>query len=152
MVATSFTQFANEIRSFNDRRTVINTIRRDLRKPIPELRKEIRVSAKSTLPTGGGLAAWVARASISVRLRDRGRAAGVKVKMSRKAGDGDKADLNKLNTYGELRHPLHGNRGHWYRQTVPPGFFDRPWEAFRPKFLRTCDQAFDQALEVIRRG
>lgn len=151
-MATSFEAFAREIRAFDDRRTVINTIRRDLRKPLPALRKSVRSSAMDTLPSGGGLNAWVARAAIRVQLKDRGRSAGVTVKVSRKAGDGDKADLSKLNAYGELRHPLYGNRGHWYRQTVPPGFFDRPWEAFRPKFIKACDDAFDRALEVIRRG
>lgn len=151
-MGVSFEAFAREIRAFDDRRTVINTIRRDLRKPIPAFRKEVRASAIDTLPSDGGLNRWVARARMTVRLRDRGRSAGVSIKLSRKAGDGDKADLRKLDAYGELRHPLHGHRGHWYRQVVPEGFFDRPWEAFRPKFIETCDDAFDRALEVIRRG
>lgn len=151
-MATSFEQFADELRSFSDRRTVINTVRRDLRKPIPALRREVRASAMATLPSAGGLNAWVARSSMTVRLRDRGRSAGVTIKLSRKSDDGDKAELNILDITGGLRHPLYGHRGHWYGQRVPKGFFDRPWEAFRPDFLKTCDDAFDRALEVIRRG
>lgn len=151
-MGTSFEQFANEIRSFSDRRVVINTIRQDLRKPLPALRKQVRSSALSTLPSRGGLAVWVARAALRVQLQDRGRSAGVKVKMSRKSDDGDKADLNALDTGGNIRHPLYGNRAHWYGQRVPAGFFSKPWERFRPAFIKTCDEAFDRALEVIRRG
>lgn len=151
-MAVSFEAFAREIRAFDDRRTVINTIRREIREPIPALRKEVRASAIDTLPSSGGLNRWVARASVTARFRDSGRSAGVTIKVSRKAGDGDKADLDALNRSGSIRHPLYGNRGHWYSQAVPPGFFDRPWEAFRPDFIKACDDAFDRALEVIRRG
>lgn len=151
-MGTSFEQFANEIRAFDDRRTVINAVRRDLRKPIAPFRKQVRTSALNLLPSAGGLNKWVARASITVRLRDRGRSAGVTVKMSRKSGDGDKAELNILDLTGGIRHPLYGHRGHWFGQRVPRGFFSKPWEKFRPEFIKVCDEAFDRALEVIRRG
>lgn len=151
-VGTSFEQFANEIRAFNDRRAVINAVRRDLRKPIPAFRKDVRKSALETLPSAGGFNKWVARSSLTVRLRDRGRSAGVTIKMSRKSEDGDKADLNILDITGGIRHPLYGNRRFWYGQRVPRNFFTKPWGKFRGDFLRTCDEAFDKALEVIRRG
>lgn len=151
-MGTSFEQFANEIRAFNARGDVINALRRDLRKPLPELRRDVRASATSTLPSSGGLGAWVAKARVTAKLKERGRSAGIRIKVSRAAGDGDRADLNKLDLYGETRHPLRGNRKHWYPQKVAPGFFSKPWAAFRPKFIKVADAALDQALEVIRRG
>jgi len=151
-VGTSFEAFANEIRAFNARGDVINALRRDLRKPLPELRKDVRRSAISILPSSGGLGAWVAKGRVTAKLKERGRSAGIRIKVSRAAGDGDRADLNKLDLYGEIRHPLRGNRGFWYRQKVTPGFFTKPWEAFRPKFIKVADEAVDQALDVIRRG
>lgn len=151
-MGTSFAAFANEIRAFNARGDVVNALRRDVRKPLPELRRDVRSSATSTLPAGGGLGAWVARARLTVKLKDSGRSAGIRIKVSRAAGDGDKADLNALDLAGAVRHPLHGNRKRWYPQRVTPGFFTKPWEAFRPKFIKVADEAVDQALDVIRRG
>lgn len=151
-MGTSFEQFANEIRAFNARKDVVNALRRDLRKPVPELRRDVRASATSTLPAAGGLGAWVARARVTVKLKERGRSAGIRIKVSRAAGDGDKADLDKLDRYGETRHPLHGNRNHWYPQKVAAGFFTKPWDAFRPKFIKVADESVDKALDVIRRG
>ncbi len=145
----SFDEFANELRAFDQRKEVVNEIRRELRKPLPELRKAVRANT-SILP--GGLAAWVAKLTISVRLRDTGRTAGIRLKLSRKAGDGDKAELDKLDRHGRVRHPLYGNRGHWYDQAVPPGFFTKVWERFRPVWIQAADDALDRALDKIRRG
>lgn len=148
----SFEEFANELRAFDQKREIVNEIRRDLRKPLPELRKAVRAHILSTLPSGNGLAKWVARASFSVRVKDVGRAAGIRLKLSRKSQDGDKADLDKLDRHGRVRHPLHGHRGFWYDQPVPPGFFSRPWESFRSTWIKTADDALDRALDKIRGG
>ncbi len=149
-MAVSFEEFADELRAFNDRREVINEIRKDLRKPLPELREKVRANAIATLPSRGGLGAWVARARFSVRFQDSGRSAGVRVKVSRASGDGDKADLKALDDRGRIRHPLWGNRGHWYGQSVAAGFFSRVWD--KQRWVDTVDDAFDRALDKIRGG
>ncbi len=149
-MAVSFEEFADELRAFNDRREVINEIRKDLRKPLPDLRSKVRANAIATLPSRGGFGAWVARARLSVRFQDGGRSAGVSVKVSRVAGDGDKADLKALDDTGRIRHPLWGHRGHWYGQSVASGFFSRVWD--RTQWVRIADDAFDRALDKIRRG
>ncbi len=151
-VAVSFEQFANELKAFDDRKVIKNQIRRDMRKPLPDLRRAVRASAMSTLPSRGGLNAWIARARLTVIFKDAGRAAGLRVKVSRKAGDGDKADLKALDDAGSIRHPLYGNRRFWYPQGVPAGFFSKAWEDFRSVFIKAADDALDTALEVIRRG
>ncbi len=151
-MGVSFEQFAAELRAFDQKREVVNEIRRDLRKPLPELRKAVRAHILSTLPNGNGLAAWVARASFSVRVKDAGRSAGIRLKLSRKSQDGDKAELDKLDRHGRIRHPLRGHRGFWYDQPVSAGFFSRPWESFRSKWIKTADDALDRALDKIRRG
>lgn len=151
-MAVSFEQFANELRAFNGRREIFNALRRDLRKPLPDLRKQVRASAKSTLPGGNGLGAWVAKARLTVKVKDSGRSAGIRVKVSRASADGDKADLKALDDRGKVRHPLRGNRGYWYSQQVPPGFFTKAWERTGPEFIKAAEGAMDRALEVIRRG
>jgi hypothetical protein len=148
----SFEEFAAELRAFDQKKEVVNEIRRELRKPLPQLRKAVRASAASVLPSSGGLAAWVAKASFTVRFRDAGRSAGIRLKLSRKSGDGDKADLDALDKTGRLRHPLHGNRGHWFGQVVPQNFFSRPWFSFRPVWIKAADDALDRALDKIRGG
>lgn len=151
-MGVSFEEFANELRTFDQKREIVNEIRRDLRKPLPELRDAVRANALATLPNRNGLAKWVARAGFTVRVKDAGRSAGIRLKLSRKAGDGDKADLDKLDRHGRVRHPLYGHRGHWYDQPVTPGFFTKVWESFRPAWIKTADDALDRALDKIRRG
>ena len=147
-MAVTMEQFAAELRSFDGRRAVVNSIRRELREPLPELRSKFRANATGTLPASGGLGAWVARARITVQFRDAGRSAGVRVKVSRKAGDGDKADLKALDDSGRIRHPLYGNRSKWYGQSVTPGVFSDVWDG--TGWLARVDAAFDRALAEIR--
>lgn len=151
-MAVSFAQFAAELKAFSNSGAVVNELRKELRKNVPELRTAVRESARSTLPSRNGLGAWVARAGMTVRVKSAGRTAGIRLKLSRKSGDGDKADLDALDKTGKIRHPLHGNRGFWYSQNVTPGFFGKPWEKFRPRWLKAADDGLDKALEVIRRG
>ena len=150
-MATSFDEFARELRAFADSKAVVNEVRRDLRKPLPALRSAIRESAVSKLPARGGLGAWVARATLTVRLRTTGRTAGIKLKLSRKSGKG-KADLKAMDDSGAVRHPLYGDRRHWYPQTVTPGFFTEPWKDSEDEWRRMADEAVDRAFDKIRRG
>src|ERR1044072_2013204 len=103
-MAVSMEEFANELRAFTERREVVNEIRRDLRKPLPQLR-------------AGGRVAGAAAARFTVRFKDSGRAAGVSIKVSRKS-EQDKSDLDSIDVAGIVRHPLYGQRGHWYPQKV----------------------------------
>ena len=144
-------QFAAELRAFDDKKTVVNELRKELRKPLPPFRKTLRAFILSHLPPAGGLNAWVARASLTVRFKDAGRRIGISLKLSRKSGK-EKADLNALNSTGKVRHPLFGNRRHWYGQSVDPGFFDIPWEDAAEDYYDASVRAVDQAFDKIRRG
>ncbi len=150
-MAISPSQFARELRSFAGRREILNEVRRDIRAEVPPLRKEIREEAVNTLPRRNGLGAWVARAGVTVNYRG-GRSAGFKLKVSRKSGDGDKADLKALNDTGKIRHPFFGDRSKWYPQTVRAGYFNRVWERRGAHMIKTVDDAMDRALDKIRYG
>lgn len=151
-MAVSPSEFARELRTFAARGDVVNECRRDIRKEVPPLRKDIRESAVSSLPHRNGLGAWVAKAGVTVRYKSSGRTAGFSLKVSRKAGDGDKADLKSLDDTGGVRHPLFGNRSKWYPQQVRPGYFTRVWQKRGNDMISTVDQAMDKALDKIRRG
>lgn len=148
-MAVSMEEFAAELRAFSGRGEVVNELRKDLRKPIPKLRAEVRAHAVRILPHRGGLGAWVAAAKFTVRFKDSGRSAGVSVRVGRKS-KGDKSDLDGLDRTGTVRHPLYGNRSEWFGQKVPPGFFTEMWD--KQEWLAIADQAFDRALDKIRNG
>ena len=59
-------------------------------------------------------------------VRPKGGTATVRVIAASKKGKS--VDLNALDA-GRVRHPLFGNRRHWYQQSVPAGWFTRPMEA-----------------------
>jgi len=148
-VAVSFEQFAAELKAFDGRREIINEIRKDMRKPLPELRKKVRAAAIAMLPARGGLGKWVAASKFTVRFKDRGRSAGVTVKVSRKT-EKDRAALDPLDLQGRVRHPLYGNRKYWFSQQVAALFFTGPWEQM--DWPGIAEKAMDRALDKIRRG
>jgi hypothetical protein len=148
-VAVSFEQFANELRAFNGKKEIINEVRREFRKGLPLFLKQVRANAISTLPARGGLGSWVAKAKATVKVRDSGRSAGFKVKLSRKTKQ-DRAELEELDRSGRVRHPLYGNRGFWYEQQVAANFFTAMWEKY--DWTKRADDAMDRALDKIRRG
>jgi len=149
-VAVSFEQFANELRAFDGRKEIVNEMRKEFRQGVPPLRKRIRANAISMLPARGGFGQWVARAAVTIRFRDAGRDAGLKVRVSRKAGDGDKADLDQLDKTGRIRHPLYGNRRFWFGQQVAALFFTTAWDA--AEWRDRAEQAMDRATAKIRNG
>lgn len=50
--------------------------------------------------------------------------------------------LRRLNS-GILEHPLYGNRNHWYRQPVQPGWFTAPAERDAPRVREEILRALD---------
>lgn len=85
----------------------------------------VRASFTATLPKRGGLGKTINRTTKVKRKVLTGRNPGIKVFAD---GKHDIVNLNK----GRLRHPLFGNRRHWFDQSITPGMFDRPLEAMTP--------------------
>lgn len=116
-------------------------VTRDAIRPLESL---IRVGAPAFLPSGYApvMAAalnvvpsvWLKGAypHVSVRVHAKGRKAERDVKATDR---------------GNLRHPLFGDREHWYRQVVTPGFVTRPFKAMKPRIV----DALDKMLDGVRR-
>lgn len=151
-MATDIEGFLRELRAFDARREVLKEIRKEIKEPLPQLRKAWKAWALSNLPSRGGLNRWVARARIQAKFSTSGRIVGVRVILTRKSGGGDKADLNRLDSEGRIRHPLYGNRQHWYPQTVKANVFTRVWEMYEEQWVRSAEKALDRALDKIRKG
>lgn len=111
-----------------------------------EMLKAIRNEAKPTvkavrdntsiLPQRGGLARKI-RTGIGVRTKTAGDSVGVRI-----VGK-NQYSVEAINS-GRLRHPLFGDREHWYEQRVKPGWFTNPIEKrakqLRKDLLRVIDE------------
>jgi hypothetical protein len=101
------------------------------------LMQELRSSARSTLPSSGGLADKVARSKIRTVRR---ASSGVRVTANNPYG------IKQMDE-GRVRHPVFGNRSNWAVQSVRPGWWTRPTEKVGPEVR----QALQEAMEAIAR-
>lgn len=120
---------------------------RGLNSVTKDLRAELKASALETLPKRGGLAALVAGASITARIR-RGSTFGVRLQVRDRRGKsfnaaGLDAGLNEHPTY---------NHKPTVKQSVPAGWFTKPWEKFGADAQKAMLQVVDNIRARIRRG
>jgi hypothetical protein len=148
-VAISIEQFAKELRAFPERGVVTKELRKELRKPLPAVRRAIKRRALDTLPKSGGLNAWAASTRITAKITINGKTVRVTLRGARNSVGGQ-SDLRALDR-GRVRHPSWGRRGkgQWYTQTVTPGFFTEPATEF-DEYREACLAALTRALEQIR--
>jgi hypothetical protein len=123
-------------------------IKSEIRKIVTEetkpVRKAIKQSALDSLPQSGGLNRWAA-ITPQGKTDFRPKYAGIKIRAEKRGHD-----LKSLNK-GRLRHPLFGNRGHWYQQDIAPGFFDRPIQADAADLKNRIKGAIDALFEKYSR-
>lgn len=147
----SIDELIRDLKGFEARKEVTKALRKQIRQPVPAVRKAIRKRAMTTLPKSGGLNVWAAQTKVGVRVKLAGRTAGVKLRGTRKSTK-EKSDLKRLDA-GKVRAPSWGRRrrGDWHVQQVTPGFFTGPAGEI-DQWRNACLRAVDDALEVIRRG
>jgi hypothetical protein len=151
-VATDIRAFARQLKGFDDRRVVLKTLRTAIRKPFPAVKAAIKANALETLPKGGKLNAWVAAVKVTLSVKiSTARSAGVTIKGGRNSVGG-RSDVSAINR-GRVRAPSWGRRGGgaWHTVQVKPGFFSDPVTE-STLWREEIDQAFDDALNTIRRG
>lgn len=148
-MAETIEHYARTVEQLITESRVLTAIEKGIRKPVPAARRAVRARALETLPAGGGLNKWVAKARINAKVKVTGDRVNVHFKGGRDAS-GHRADLNRLDL-GRVRHPAWGRRGEgqWALQAVTPQFFSEPVLA-PEQWLAAADAALDSALEVIR--
>ncbi len=106
---------------------------RGLNRAMKPLITEVRASALETLPKTGGLAAEIAGSKMRTQRRTGAKSVGVKLIVTGPTlgSMGRGRDIGAINR-GRLRHPLFGDRHHWYLQTVTPGWFSKPTDSSGP--------------------
>lgn len=136
------------VRKLGDGRTIVTEMSKEIRAAVPPVRKAVKAHALAVLPKSGGLNSWVARAGVRVSVKRGPRTAGVQLVAGRNSLKG-RSDLKRLDSAGRLRHPLHGNRGHWYLQQVTPGWFSEPVAASTDTFVEAVADAVETAARKV---
>lgn len=125
-------------------------LRKELNKSLREAAKPIikatRAAALEQLPKRGGLAAQVAREPQRVQVRTGAKTAGVRIVVGRRRGGARMADQ------GLVRHPLFGDREHWYTTKVPEGWFTDTGQEQLPQVRGELLKAVAAMADRIARG
>jgi hypothetical protein len=147
----SLDDLVRDLKAFDDRRELTKALGKQIRKPVPLVRKAIRDRALATLPKGGGLNVWVSKTRVQASIKLTDRKAYVKLRGSRKSTK-DASDLKRMDA-GTTRHPSWGRRGagQWHAESVTPGFFTEPTTQ-HDQWRSAVLDAVDEALKTIKRG
>lgn len=120
-----FVKLAQAIKRSGDARAWRGELRNAVRRSTRPVEKEIRKSARATLPKRGGLGAYIARSTVRTQIVTTGSAADMTIRIvaDRKKKKG-RVDVKRLND-GKVAHPTYGRKP-WSVQGVAPGWFDKP--------------------------
>jgi hypothetical protein len=109
-----------------------------VRDAMTPLQGDIRRSAVAVLPRRGGLGALIAQSPISIGKRPGG--------ISLKGSSGhDIAAMDR----GRLRHPLFGDRRHWYTQPVAVGWWSKPTERSKSSIQAAVERAMENIKQKL---
>jgi hypothetical protein len=145
---SSIDDLVRALKGFNQRKEVLRALRKEIRAPVPAVRKAIRARAIATLPKRGGLNRWVARSRINTTIKVSSRTATITLVGTRKS-QAAITDLKRIDQ-GTLRHPSWGRRfkGQWHVQRVTSGFFTDP-AAETNEWRKAVERACATAVKTI---
>ncbi|HWB36975.1 MAG TPA: hypothetical protein VHA75_13225 [Rugosimonospora sp.] len=143
------------VRAMGSDRTIIKALTKRIRTLGTPVKTELKTSALAVLPKRGGLAAWVAKSRLTISVRRGTHTAGISIKQGRNSAGG-RTDLRAIDR-GRLRHPMLGDREHWYTQQITPGFWsdviDGPAaDQFQQEAVAAIDDALAEVAQAVSRG
>jgi hypothetical protein len=118
-----------------------------INRSVKPLRQDVKIAAGVALPHRHGYAGLIA-SELKVTARRRAAGRNPAVYLVGKAGKRDVSSLNR----GRLRHPLYGNRRHWYSQRIRPGFWTVTLEADAPRVRTELVEAIKTVARKIEAG
>lgn len=107
---------------------------------MPRLRRDIQLSAATTLPKRGGLAARAARTTRTTVSGGRGV---LRVRTR------NTYESSSMMDRGTVRHPVFGNRKVWVNQRITPGWWSRPVKQHEDDMVRAADDAIEKLTRLI---
>jgi hypothetical protein len=142
---------ASAVRSLGADRKIVTEMAKEIRAAVPPIRTAVRANAIAYLPGRNGLGPWVAKGSVTARIKRGANDASVTIVDGRNS-TGGRTDMKAINA-GKVRHPAWGNKKAWSMQTVRPGFFtnaitEEGADAFREAVIRAADNAAAKVLEM----
>jgi hypothetical protein len=137
--AEELRELGRALKTLGDREFRKTTLRA-IKAPAKRLGEEAKANAPAVLPNSGGLGDYIASTRVSVQARLSGENAQVRIRGVRRK-DGGMVDLDRIDR-GRLRHPLFGNRKHWYTQDVPAGWWT-------DAMLRRADEVRREVMDVV---
>lgn len=111
---------------------------RSMARPVLE---EVLQEGAEPLPQGGGLAAHVVNAG---RISVSQAGSGIRGVLSNKG-----VTLGRVDATGIVRHPLYGNRRHWFPTAVEAGTFSRAFERRADELRAEVAKAFDDLAKQL---
>lgn len=118
-------------------------MRTDVTNALVPLQGDVSKSAVSLLPRRGGLGRLIA-ASPSAIGTNRGAGVASGVRLTTSSGH-DIAAMDR----GRLRHPLFGDRKHWYTQTVTAGWWSIPVARSKPSIQAAVNRAMENVKQKM---
>jgi hypothetical protein len=123
---------------------------RGLNRAVKPLTQEVKDSLDEFLPDN-----YAAELGPSVKVQTRKRVGGRNPSVSMvgraQTRDGKPRNLDALNR-GRLRHPLYGNRAHWFEQAVDPGWWEKPLTAASPLVRLEIERVINSVNAKLERG
>ena len=112
-----------------------------LRGAMEPSKTRMQASARTNLPSRGGFNRKVAAARFNIRVST---SRGIRLVASHRY-------QLKLIDQGGVRHPLFGDRGHWYLTRFAPGVFTNPFEEMAPQLRDQLNSATQNMANKIGR-
>jgi hypothetical protein len=150
ILARELAELARDLRTVGDEGLAAE-LRDGMNRAVAPVPGEIRARLPEYLPDPY---AEVLAGDMTIRVSNRVRAGGQTVRItapergSRLVARRRLLDLNR----GVLKHPLFGNRRHWYAQAVRPLFFDEPIEQNAPRIRQEIEDALERVKDKIYAG
>lgn len=140
--ADKFRRVAAVLAEHEDGKALKRKLSKAIRDGAREIPVEQRAAVGVAMPHSGGLGAALEAAGYTIRTSYVGNA-GVTITDSWRGHDMKAVDE------GSIRHPLFGNRGHWYSQRVPPRVLTKVFLRHRRPVQVAIIAALDALAEEI---
>lgn len=147
IVVTGADEFATLARRLKE--AGAKDLRRELYAGINRAVRPLTADVKNTLEEDlPGRYADIVRADFRVKTRRRGAGANPAIFLIGQAGNHDVRSLDR----GRLRHPLFGNRRHWYNQQIPLGFWSQTLTRGAPRVRQELVEAIRKVAAKVEAG
>lgn len=120
------------------------TLRKIITTETKPARIELREATRAALPKKGGLSRWAGKMP-ALSVHESGPNIGASIKLGKKGHD-----FEALNR-GRVRHPLFGNRKHWYMEGIEAGWWDAARSRLEPQVQANVREALKKYIDDVAR-